>query len=212
MKIYGDATAESTTELTVAMSRFGIFDAGLSAFNFTVGGVTQADPDAYIVDLTEIPLPTASLTNVPYEITGYTTAIAASTPATNFTATTATNVSEADLWLLLRWSPTSATSLTITPTSITASLIDATKKVVDRGFQGTTTLTTDPIVEPATGTVTFGIYEGNTVTLTDIFSDFAADLQSRITAGAEVFALRAQGQYDIDTDTLTASTVVVILN
>lgn len=180
--VYGTANSAPTgSVLTLNLSRIGLRP--ISDFDFTVGGLSQASPSAFTVDVTG--LATGAITsNSKVRALGWMKPVGSGGGVSDFTAHTLVDRSSTAQVLVMTWNPASATALpTITATSIALDASTADKKFVEDGFAKTTIQPTPvPLLRPASTTGRYRIQQDHGCEVHTSFASFADALSSRIDA------------------------------
>jgi len=198
--------------LTIDMVRIGLCP--IANFNFTVSGVTVADPANFVLDTGSLSAPSITA-GTPLRVRGFIAPLTAASTEPDFSAETIIDRSDVASLLYVKWFPARASAFaSISPYGIALNLTGATDAVVDHGFVGLVNLNTTPVpyVTPKYAKGCYIILEKGIVTVYADFSAFSADLDSRISPTASrVYQIFALGKYTSATQTLSASVVTVIL-
>ncbi len=211
--VWGTANGTpSSSTMNVNVSRIGLRTIG--QFNFTVGGVSQATPASFDVDVTGLST-TGITTSSKVRSVGFLNPVGST--GDDFGAESVIDHTTTANLLFCQWFPASTTALTpvtLTPTTsevgidVSAALI----KAVGDGF-GTTTLTTSPTPK-ITPLLPIGIYrivENGAVELHLDYSAFTNSLSNRVGPQSAVFRTSAFGTYDAMTQEFKALVASVIL-
>lgn len=207
--IFGVAAAAPTNgTLTLDVARFDLRD--VSAFDFVVGGTSQADPDAYTVDVSA--LSTTGIT------TGSKLRVFAWIAGVDATGADAAALSIVDRSVTARvlacqWSPprTGVFAAASAP-AIAVDVSAAAARVVGDGF-GLVTLATAPVprLVPLTSAGIYSIVEHGAIEASLSFEAFRQSLLLR-SASTPVFRLVAIGTFDEASQIFAALTVTAVLH
>lgn len=211
-RIFGFATGPAVGGLlTIRLSR--IQHRGVGQFDFDVSGIQQADPDALVVDVSRVSA-SGVTADTPVELQGLFPAV--NVAGADFTATALTDRGQAFSWLRLRYLPAAETAVSdVTSQAIELDPAGAAIASIDRGFVGSTLLPDDPSPSIRAGSSGLGLFTvigGGSVAIFLEFSQFASEIETRIAAGARVYAIRAIGLYSESGNSLTAATGIASLD
>ncbi|MBL9075870.1 MAG: DUF4382 domain-containing protein [Planctomycetes bacterium] len=193
--------------LTLDLVRFDARD--VAAFDFAIGGVPQADPDAFTVDVTG--LSTTGITNgSKLRVDGWLRGVG--TAGADATARAIVDRSTTARLLRCEWSP--ATEGVLAANGATAIALDvaaASVRTVADGF-GTVTLTSVPVptIAPLAGAGIYSIVEDGAIEANLSFSQFRTSLLAR-QATTPVRRVTAFGTFDETSQAFAALTVTVLL-
>ncbi len=208
-RVFGTATGPvSGGRLTLNLARF---DLRLeSAFNFTVGGTSQADHNAYTVEVGTLPL-AGITTGSKIEATAWINPVGNSVDADS-EALSILDRSSGGRALLLQWGTPSPTAIAATTaTSITVNLPGATIATVGDGFAPVAvTSSPSPTLVPLASTGLYRIVLGEAVGVHFTFDTFRRALVALNTTHS-VFRIAALGTYDPSTQAFSAATATVVL-
>ncbi|MEZ6037273.1 MAG: DUF4382 domain-containing protein [Planctomycetota bacterium] len=206
--IFGVANgAVSGGELSLDVTRFDRRD--VSQFDFDVSGQVQADPDAFVVDVTG--LSTSGIdsgTNV--RVIGFVSAVGAS--GADASAVSLVDRTAGPKLLQCGWAPSATGVLGVSGSAITVDIAGATLAVVRDGFSPTT-LTASP-TPSVVGLGTVGFYrivQDGGVALYTSFDAFRAAVDNRV-GSAAVRRVNGLGRFDAGTQVFSALTATVVLD
>ena len=217
--VWGTVVAGGVGTGTLNLQSIGEWPAG--AFNFAGTGPSAAQdaaPASYAISAGSIDLTT--LQGAPVAADGIVSAFGAAPP--DFKATAVTAVKTVDSRLSADWgaSGTVIPLTAVSSASVAVNLADpnlgTVHSLVAGGFStDLTTLPASPTIVPATtgpGRASFAIGSAAVgVSVYSKFADFVAKLNATSTAGKAALRVIATGQYDPASNTLTASTISVVL-
>lgn len=193
--------------LTLDVSRFDRRD--VSLFDFDVSSVTQADPNAYTVDVAG--LSTAAInTGSRLRVIGWPSAVDAS--GTNATAVSFVDRTDAAKVLFCRWTPASSSAIDVAASTARLALdvSGATLKTVVDGFTPTTLADLpEPTIQAAAATGFYRIVQDHGVVA---YTDFAT-FRSAVLARADtspVLRVGAFGSINASTQVFSALSAVVV--
>jgi len=181
------------------------------AFDFTVDGIAQADPDAMIVDTGGLSLAGVQSSSA-VQVRGFVAPVTTDAAAEpDFVADTVIDRTGAGSHLRMGWLPATANPIVSSTTGeLTLDHGSALVAAVDRGLIVPTQLAADPTVSGTTNGF-YAVRRGLTVTLFRDFAAFLAHFEAEINAGARTYAFRALGRWDATTNRLTAVRAVAIM-
>jgi hypothetical protein len=207
--ILGTTNSDSTTvgqDFNVPMTLERMGDRDISLFN-----LTPASPTNYLVEGSTALLAGATIAaDTPVKFKGFPLIYTASNP--DFDASTYIDLTNARAFLNLGWGAGSPESDVFTPipTSSSTSLI---LDLSDTGYfhrvnrEGDITelsKSSTPTINLSTGTNTFRIVQGSTITVYSSFSTFITALNNLCTQGANIQHIYGWGTYSDSTTTFTA--------
>jgi len=207
--VFGTASAGvSGTTLTLALARFDRQPA--NAFDFTVAGTAEANPNAYTVDTTGLTT-TGIVADSRVRAIGYVNPVGVPTDAA-FTALSLTDRSDGARVLLCQWTPANAVQATATAAAVTFDVTQAATRVVGDGIAPVQLQPSPtPSIAPAAARGMFVIVAGRAAEVHQSFGTFANALASRMTAGSRVVRITAVGSFDATTQRLLASVASVVV-
>jgi hypothetical protein len=216
-RIYGFVKQASTGSLTLQLD--SIQGRRVAAFNFAGTGMTpaqDADPANYEVMTGALDLSNLS-NNEPTKLIGFPTPFGMAPP--DFDARTLVDFPSLPAMLTLGWGP-NGTAAPFSSQEPTALVVDITNPDIGRlhvlsigpRVLNLTQLPAAPsIVPPADGPSAYLIVMKDESHSFHDFGDFVTELGTRLNGTTAMVGLNASGQYDGDSNTLTARSVVVIL-
>jgi hypothetical protein len=207
--IFGIATgAAAGNVLTLDVTRFDLRDE--TAFGFTVGGVSQADPDNFTVDVTG--LDTTGITNgSQVRVFGFVNPVGV--PGDANSQAIALIQSSAARVLFCQWSPASSTAIAgTTAISVTLDVNGTVISAVGDGFAPVAVnASPPPTIVPLTLLGIYRIVQGSSVEVHLGFDAFRQSLAVHAALG-NVFRIAAFGTYDDATQVFHALTVTVVMD
>ena len=204
----GAVTAAASGSLTLDLARIGA--RRTTAFDFSVDGVAQADPDALVVDTGALSL-SGITTGSAVRVLGFVAPVTTDATATpDVVANTVIDRTGAASLLHVGYFPASTSAVATTTTaSLQLDVSTASVAVVDQGLVSPMTLSADPTVTGGQGA--FAVRRGFQITLYGNFSSFDQRLRAELAGGARLRRLTAIGGYTAGTTTLDARRVVAVL-
>lgn len=207
--MFGIATAAPAAHtLTLNLTRFDLRD--ISAFDFDVDSVTEADPANYTVDVTGLDT-TGITTGSRIRVLGFVNPVGVSTDDAA-TAISLVDRSSAAKVLFCQWTPASASALdAISSTTLTLDVSTALLHQVGDGFAPVTITTAPaPTVVPLGALGIYRIVQAGAVEVHLGFIPFSESLQTRA-AASNVVRIAAFGTFDDSTQEFAASVITVVL-
>jgi hypothetical protein len=203
------AGAPSNNELTLNVSRFDLRPT--AAFNFTVGGATEATPAAYKIDVTGLSGDGIAV-NSRIRAIGFVNRVGIANDA-DFDADTLVDRTTGGKLLLCQWTPARDDVLTqVNNAKVTLDVTNAFVKTVADGFAPVTLQNAPaPAVVPLNNLGLYAITRNGAVELHRTFSTFSASLSARIAATAAVLRVTALGTFDQTTQEFSASALSIVL-
>ncbi len=190
-----------------------------SAFTWTDGGPTPADPTMFQATTGSLTTGLGIATSTAVELRGFFPAV--DDAGDDFTALSASNRDNAPSLLLIA---DRTGGMNVTPTvaggelsfAFSGAAVVGELAVIDRGFVGVTPVPTTPALvlerNPILGIYAFRIRQTDQVALFLNYDDFLTALGTALGQGADVYNLGALGNYDSMTNTLTAGLLLVALD
>ena len=216
-RIYGFVKQSAPGSLTLQLD--SIAGRKVSAFNFAGTGMTSAqDADPANYEVTTGALDLTRLSNgEPTKLIGFPTAFGAAPP--DFDARTLVDFPALPAMLALTWGPTGTTApfSSLEPTGL---VLDLANTAIGRVHVLTvgprvinlSQLPASPrIVPPADGPTAYLIVMRDESHAFHDFGDFVAELGTRLNGSVSAVGINASGNYDGDSNTLTARSIVVLL-
>lgn len=207
--IFGIANgAPSGGTLSLDLVRFDLRD--IASFDFVVAGVTEADPDAFTVDVTGLAT-TGITTGSKLRVLGWIAGVGAS--GADATAVSITNRGTTAQVLFCQWSPALAGVLSgAVAQTLTLDVGSAQKRSVTDGF-GSVTLATSPAprIVPLGTAGLYSIVENGSIEANLSFDTFRTSLLARASSST-VFRVSAFGTFDAGTQAFSALLVTVVLH
>ena len=215
--IYGFVKSASTGALTVQLD--SIEGRRVSAFDFAgtgTGTAMDADPANYEVDATGLNLSALS-TGEPTKLIGFPTPFGMAPP--DFTARTMIDFPRLPAMLSLTWIP-GGTTAPFSSQNPAGLVLDTTNPAIGRLHILTVgprvldlqTMPASPnIVPPTNGPTAYLVVGPGESHAFQDFADFVAELGTRLNGSTVMLTFNATGNYDGDTNTLTARSITVIL-
>jgi len=216
-KIYGFVKQSGPGALTLQLD--SIAGRRASAFNFAGTGVTpaqDADPANYEVMTGALNLSTLTAGEAA-KLVGFPTPFGAAPP--DFDARTLIDFPRLPAALAINWSPTGTTApfSTQEPTALVLDLSNPAVgrvhvlQVGPRVFNLSQLPASPSIVPPQDGPAAYLIVLGGESHAFRDFSDFVAELGTRLDGSTTMVGFNASGNYDDDSNTLTARSIVALL-
>ncbi|MEM7199931.1 MAG: DUF4382 domain-containing protein [Planctomycetota bacterium] len=209
--MYGEAAATpSGNTLTLNVTRIDLRSIG--AFNFTVGGVSQATPTAMDVAVDGVDGIDTITSGMPVRPIGHFAPVSSSSSIDDFDANSVEKQPAGRL-LVAQWSPPSATAFSsISSNGLDLDVSSASHAVISDGFTSTAvSASPGPAVQPLLNIGLFIIVEDGTLQVFVDFDEFQTALSSRVSSTSPVFRMAAAGPYDTGTQTVRAVAVTVVL-
>jgi len=215
--IYGFVKSASTGALTLQLD--SIAGRKVSAFDFAGTGTStamDADPANYEVDTAGLNLSGLS-TGEPTKLIGFPTPFGMAPP--DFSARTMVDFPRLPAMLSLTWIP-GGTTAPFSSQNPTGLVLDTANPAIGRlhvlavgpRIMNLQTMPASPnIVPPANGPSAYLIVAPGESHAFHDFADFVAELGTRLNGSTVMLTFNATGNYDGDTNTLTARSITVIL-
>jgi len=211
MAVFGIAAgAASNNTLTLNVVRFDLRQTNL--FDFDVGGISEANPASYTVDVSGLST-TGIVNGSRIRSIGWCNPVGVALDK-NFTAGSLVDRTNSGKVMLCQWVPPNTGALSaFAANQLTLDVSAATVKVVGDGFSPVTLNDVPaPTIKPLTVLGFYTIVQGGTLELHLGFTNFVNALQARIGAGASVFRISAAGTFVANTQAFSALATTVILN
>jgi hypothetical protein len=215
--IYGFVKQSSTGSVTLQLDSIG--GRRVSAFNFAgTGASTAQDADPMNYEVATGALDTSMLSlNEPTKLIGFPTAFGVAPP--DFNARTLVDFPALPALLTLSWGA-NGTTAPFSSQEATSLVLDIANPSIGRlhylnigpRVLNLTTLPASPsIVPPNTGPTAYLIVMAGGSHAFHDFSDFVAELSTRLNGTTVMLSLTASGSYNGDANVLTARSIVVVL-
>jgi hypothetical protein len=216
-RIYGFVQQAGTGALTLQLD--SIAGRRVSAFNFAGTGATpaqDADPANYEVATSKLDLSTLG-NGEPTKLIGFPTPFGAAPP--DFDARTLVDFPALPAMLALTWGP-GGTTAPFSSLESTGLVVDLANMSIGRvhvlqvgpRMLNLAQLPAAPrVVPPDSGPTAYLIVLRDESHAFHDFGDFVAELTTRLDGSAAVLGFNAAGQYDGDSNTLTARSIVVLM-
>lgn len=184
------------------------------AFDFAGTGVTladDADPASYQIDTGTMDLGAIQV-GASLRVRGFVTPFGSASP--DFSAATIVGLKDVPARLMALWVPLQQTNpfTTISDAGLVVDLSNTLLHHVQRYGVRTDLSGKAPTLQPASsGKGLFAIQGNGSIQLYTTFSAFQMALNDRVTSGSKVKRLTALGRYDAETETMTTTTLNVVL-
>ena len=209
--IYGAAAATpSGNTLTLNVTRIDL--RAIGAFNFTVGGVSQASPTALDVAVDGVDGVDTITSGMPVRRSATSRRSALQVASMTSTRARSPSSRRADCWWPSghpRARRPSAASAATASTSMSARR--PTRSFSDGFTSSTVSASPGPVVQPLLNLGLFIIVESGSLQVFVDFDEFQTALNSRVSSTSPVFRMAAAGPYDSGTQTVRAVAVTVVL-
>jgi hypothetical protein len=187
------AGAPVNNVLTLNVSRFDLRNT--AAFDFVVGGITEATPATYTVDVTGL-VTTGITTNTRVRALGWANPVGVAGDP-NFTAASLVDHTDGGKVLLCQWFPPEAGGIaSANATTLTMNVTNADLKVIGDGFAPVTLNDAPaPTVRPLFALGVYLIVQDGALELNFDWTAFANSITTRLAAGGTTFRVSAAGTY-----------------
>lgn len=182
-----------------------------TGLDFLVGGVTEADPNDYRIDVTGLDT-SGVVTDARVSAIGFTGPVGVPNDA-DFTALSLADRTPDTAHLMVHWAPPSTTAFSaVAGTGLELDLTGGHGAVVDGTALTPLGANPPPQLVPAAGGGCYVLGTGRRLRVFTDFPSFVAELQTRLAAGARVHGLSAGGSFVAATQVFTARTASVLLH